>query len=155
MSEFYDITTTIKAHLERNTQVNTVTEGDIFQVDLAKQTIFPLSHIITNNVTFSDQFITFNISVLCMDVVDVSKVDLREEEEPFYGVDNRHDIYNTQLFVANDLISHLKRGNLLREGYELSGTPTAEPFEDRFENLLVGWNVSLSINVPNNFSICQ
>jgi hypothetical protein len=42
MSSFYDITTKIREHLIANKQVNTVTEGDIFDVDLNKQTIFPL-----------------------------------------------------------------------------------------------------------------
>ena len=65
-----------------------------------------------NNVTFNDIGITYNMSILFMDVADVSKDDPREEAEIFYGVDNRHDILNTQLLVANDLVSHLKRGDL-------------------------------------------
>lgn len=152
---FYDITTKIKEHLTAHSQVNTVTEGDIFEVDLAKQTIFPLSHIMINNVTFNDIGVTYNMSILFMDVADVSKGDLRDEAEPFYGIDNRQDILNTQLLVANDLVSHLKRGDLMQDKYQLNGTPSAEPFEDRFENLLVGWNLTLSIDIPNTITICQ
>ena len=80
---FYDITTKIKEHLNAHSQVSTVTEGDIFEVDLAKQTIFPLSHIMINNVTFNDIGVTYNMSILFMDVADVSKGDLRDEAEPF------------------------------------------------------------------------
>lgn len=152
---FYDITTKIREHLIANKQVNTVTEGDIFEVDLNKQTIFPLSHIITNNVTFNENNISYSMSILFMDVVDVSKADPRDEDEIFYGVDNKHDILNTQLLVANDLVTHLKRADLYRDNYQINGTPTCEPFEDRFENLLVGWNMSLTIDVPNDFTICQ
>ena len=152
---FYDITTKIREHLIANKQVNTVTEGDIFEVDLNKQTIFPLSHIIVNNATFNENNISYSLSILFMDVVDVSKADPRDEDEIFYGVDNKHDILNTQLLVANDLVTHLKRADLYRDKYQINGTPTCEPFEDRFENLLVGWNMSLTIDVPNDFTICQ
>ena len=154
MSSFYDITTKIREHLIANSQVNTVTEGDIFDVDLNKQTIFPLSHIMINNVTFNDIGITYSMSILFMDVADVSKDDPRDETEIFYGVDNRHDILNTQLLVANDLVSHLKRGDLMQDKYQLNGTPSCEPFEDRFENLLVGWNLTLSIDIANTITTC-
>jgi len=151
---FYDITTKIREHLIANKQVNTVTEGDIFDVDLNKQTIFPLSHIMINNVTFNDVGITYSMSILFMDVADVSKDNPRDEDNIFYGVDNRHDILNTQLLVANDLVSSLKRANLMKDKYQLNGTPSCEPFEDRFENLLVGWNLTLSIDIPNTITTC-
>ena len=48
---FYQITETIKSNLLSDVNVNTVTTGDISDVDLQKQTIFPLCHIIINNVT--------------------------------------------------------------------------------------------------------
>ena len=151
---FYDITTKIREHLIANKQVNTVTEGDIFDVDLNKQTIFPLSHIMINNVTFNDVGITYSMSILFMDVAVVSKDNPRDEDNIFYGVDNRHDILNTQLLVANDLVSSLKRANLMKDKYQLNGTPSCEPFEDRFENLLVGWNLTLSIDIPNTITTC-
>ena len=45
---FYILTQAIKDALLQDPNVNTVTEGDLFDVDLAKQTIFPLSHLIVN-----------------------------------------------------------------------------------------------------------
>ena len=47
---FYQATETIKSQLLADINVNSVTTGDIADVDLQKQTIFPLSHIIVNNV---------------------------------------------------------------------------------------------------------
>ena len=78
---FYQITETIKSNLLSDVNVNTVTTGDISDVDLQKQTIFPLCHIIINNVTQEDGVLRFNTSVLAMDIVDFSKeitVDLFE-----------------------------------------------------------------------------
>ena len=64
MTGFYDITTKIKETLESEPFVNTVTYGNIDDVDLNKQNIFPLSHIVVNNTNIDDKVINFSISVL-------------------------------------------------------------------------------------------
>ena len=70
---YYLVTTTIKDNLLNDENVNTVTTGDITKIDLAKQTIFPLSHIIVNNVSQEEQVLRFNVSVICMDIVNQIK----------------------------------------------------------------------------------
>ena len=70
MTSFYDILDTLKTYLQGNTNVNSVTFGDIFEVDLNKQTIFPLSHIVVNGCTFQDHVVQFNLQVICMDIVN-------------------------------------------------------------------------------------
>ncbi len=62
---YYALLNIIKAELEATNLVNTVTEGDIFQVDLSKQTIFPLSHIMINNATFENNVIRYNARSGC------------------------------------------------------------------------------------------
>jgi hypothetical protein len=73
IQSFYDLTTKVRDILQSDINVNTVTFGDITEVDLNKQTIFPLSHIMINNVTDNGQTLSYNISVMAMDVVDTSK----------------------------------------------------------------------------------
>ena len=68
MTGYYNILTTIKEQLEQDVFVNTVTEGDIFEIDLSKQTIFPLSHVMVNNVTRESSVLRFNVTVMCMDI---------------------------------------------------------------------------------------
>jgi len=46
MKGFYQVTETIKNQLLSDVNVNTVTTGDITKIDLSKQTIFPLSHLV-------------------------------------------------------------------------------------------------------------
>ena len=46
---FYQLTETIKNELLSNIDVNTVTTGNLSNVNLQKQNIFPLSHIIIKN----------------------------------------------------------------------------------------------------------
>lgn len=150
MRQFYNITKTIKDTLEAHSQVNVVTTGDIFDVDLNKQTIFPLAHIMVNQASFEGQIVRLNISVLCMDVVDETKEDPRSQVEPFYGVNNEQDILNTQLAVINDVVTKLRKGTLYTDLYQLDGNPTCIPFSERFENLLSGWTATFDVLLPND-----
>ena len=149
MRQFYNITKTIKDTLEAHSQVNVVTFGDIFDIDLNKQTIFPLSHITINQATFEGQTVRMNITVIAMDVVDETKEDPRDQNEPFYGTNNEQDILNTQLAVINDVVAKLRKGTLYTDLYQLDGNPTCVPFSERFENLLAGWTATFDVLLPN------
>ena len=148
---FYLLTETIKTNLLADENVNTVTTGDITKIDLSKQTIYPLSHIIINNVSQEDQVLRFNISVFCMDIVDIRK---EETTGIFRGNDNKHDVLNTQLAVANKLIETLRSGDLYTTKYQLDGAVSCEPFYDRFENEVAGWVATMDILIPNDINIC-
>jgi len=152
MKGFYQITTAIKEQLQKDIFVNTVSSGDIFEIDLNKQTIFPLSHIIVNNAQYNNNVWIFNMSVLCMDVVDFSKT---EQTDQFLTNDNEQDVLHTQLMVINRLLEVLRRGSLMDAGYELSGTPNCEPFTDRFENKIAGWTVTFDVMVANEMTSCE
>ena len=149
---FYQITDTIKDQLLSDPNCKTVTFGNISDIDLSKQTIFPLSHIMINNVTFSQNTASFNVSVLSMDVVDQSK---DEVVDIFNGNNNLQDVLNTQLTVQNRLVLEMKRGDLYSGNYQIEGDPSCEPFVDRFENLVGGWTCTFDVLTNNDISTCD
>jgi len=151
MQGFYNITTKIKETLALDDFVNTVTYGDIFEIDLNKQDIFPLSHFIVNSATLNGSVWQFNMSLLCMDIVDESKEDVTDK---FLGNDNEQDVLNTQMAVINRLLELLRRGDLYSDLYQLEGSPTIEPFVDRFDNKLAGWTLTFDVLIPNGMTIC-
>lgn len=151
MQGFYNITTKIKETLALDDFVNTVTYGDIFEIDLNKQDIFPLSHFIVNSATLNGSVWQFSMSLLCMDIVDESKADVTDK---FLGNDNEQDVLNTQMAVINRLLELLRRGDLYSDLYQLEGTPTIEPFVDRFDNKLAGWTLTFDVLIPNGMTIC-
>ena len=151
MKGFYQVTQAIKDQLLADENVNTVTTGDITKIDLGKQSIFPLSHIIVNNVGNEDNILRFSLSVLSMDIVDVSK---EETVDVFVGNNNEQDILNTQLAVLNKLVQVLRGGTIYQNQYQLDGNPNFEPFYDRFENEMAGWALTFDVLVPNDIEIC-
>ncbi len=148
---FYLLTEAIKNQLLNDVNVNTVTTGDIYDIDLSKQSIFPLSHIIINNVSTQEQTLTFNISVLAMDIVDESK---EATTDIFRGNNNEQDILNTQLAVLNKIVMILRKGVLYSDQYQLDGDANLEPFYERFENRLAGWAATFDVFVRNDIDIC-
>ena len=151
MKGFYQVTQVIKDQLLSDVNVNTVTTGDITRIDTSKQTMFPLSHMIVNNVGNEDNILRFSLSVLAMDVVNISK---EEVVDIFIGNNNEQDILNTQLAVLNKLVQVLRGGTLHTDLYQLDGTPNFEPFYDRFEAEVAGWALTFDVIIPNEISIC-
>jgi hypothetical protein len=155
MRQYYIGTDIIRDALIAQPNLNVVTLGDLYSIDLNKQTIFPLGHIQVNQATYEGQVIRMNISVFVMDRVDVSKTDPRDEQDIMYGNDNTHVILNEQLATLNKMFARLERGDLYRDLYQLDGVPVCLPFFERFENLLVGWNGTFDLLLPNtDVTIC-
>ena len=152
MKGFYNVTEQLKTALAAEPFVNTVTFGSLDDVDLNKQTIFPLSHIIVNNTTVGTKTLTFNISILAMDIVDISKA---ATTDIFVGNDNEQDVLNTQLGLLTRIINILQRGDLYTNLYQIEGDVNCEPFVDRFENKLAGWTATFDVVVQNDMTICS
>lgn len=148
---YYQLTSTIEEQLLSDVNNNTVSIGDISDVNLNKQDIFPLAHMIVNSVSVEEQVLRFSLTILACDVVDQSK---DRTTDRFTGNDNEQDILNTQLAVLNRLIQRLRMGSLHTDMYQLDGNPSLEPFMDRFENQLAGWSATMDILIYNDIYIC-
>ena len=151
MIGFYTAIDKLKSHFDGDALVNSVSEGDIFQVDLAKQTIFPLVHIMVNSCSFETNVLRFNISLIAMDLVDISK---NESTNVFLGNDNTQDALNSTLAILNRAYDKMLHGSLAYDLFQIDGTANCEPFTERFENLLSGWTMTFDVLVPNDMTIC-
>jgi hypothetical protein len=147
---YYILLETLKNSLLQNSNVKTVTTGDISQIDLSKQTIYPLSHIIVNSATNSGQVMSFNVTVLCMDKVNQLKT---AQVDPFNN-EAENTVTNTQLAVSNKLYKDLYSGQLRLDGYQVDEDASIEFFFDRFENILAGVAMTLTIQLNNDLNVC-
>jgi hypothetical protein len=130
-------------NLSNNPLVNLVTEGLTDEIDLGKQTIFPLAHVVINSATFQNNAVSFQVDIYCMDIVDISDD----------GIDNKKDVMNTQYNILLRLYEDLRRGTLWNDDIEIESM-SVTAFEQAYENYLAGWSASLSILVPNHMTIC-
>tara|TARA_Y100001972_G_scaffold90508_1_gene110809 strand:+ start:1040 stop:3016 length:1977 start_codon:yes stop_codon:yes gene_type:complete len=153
MITYYNLLDTIKTQLLEDPQCNSVTEGSIYEIDLAKQTIMPYAHIQVNSASITERTNIFNVTVFCMDIVDKSK---EETTDKFKKNDNTQDVLNTQFAVATRLLELMRRGDLRNDNFALAdgSSPSLESFTERFENFYAGWAATFDVEVPNEMTIC-
>lgn len=149
--DYFDLIDKLKTHFDNDVLVNTVTQGNLFDVDLNKQDIFPMVHLIVNTASLESNVVRYNISILAMDIVDITK---DETINKFDGNDNELYVLNTQLQVLTRCYELLLRGDLWSDKFQIDGNPTCEPFVDRFSSKIAGWTMTCDILIPNGMTIC-
>lgn len=152
-NNFYNIIDKLEEFLSEGPFTNTVTFGDVSDVDLSKTTIFPLAHINVDNVSITGPTVVFTVKLLVMDVVDFNSNE-GDADDILFGNDNTQDILNTQLSVLQRLAVELMRGTLKDARLNLiDSSINAQPFKDRFKNVLAGYASTIQLEVPNTSSL--
>jgi hypothetical protein len=141
----------MKVELESNPFCNKVTLGELTELDLAKMTMFPLANITMDNVTHSENSLTFQLTIVNVDIVDISKDEIQDN---IYGNDNLIYIWTNQLYVINRLVARLRQSTLAIDTMELEGDPQSEFINKEFENMLAGFTTTINLTVPNDINKC-
>ena len=151
MNSFYRVIDSIKDAVSAEPFNHQVTFGDIADIDLQKQSLFTLCHIMINSATIKDNIVQQSMTIFLMDLVDASN---SEDVSLFLGNDNRQDILNTQLALGTRIMRVLQKADLYRQEFEIEGDANCEPFTERFENMLAGWAITFTINTNTDMTYC-
>ena len=145
MNGYFFLIETLKSKIASEIPIiNTTTMGLVDSLDLSKQTLFPLMHIVLIDATPKTNIVTFNLVIYTLDIVDKGDVN---------GLDNLNFVYNSMYNASLRLNESLLRGELWDAGLEVvSFKMTA--VEQAYENYLAGWKIDLQIMIPNHNSIC-
>tara|TARA_R110002020_G_scaffold99072_4_gene235363 strand:- start:283 stop:735 length:453 start_codon:yes stop_codon:yes gene_type:complete len=147
----YKLLDNVKEILIEDKLCNSVTSGDLSEAMLNKKILYPYSHVSLGTSSFPANTIQYNLFVLCMDIVDVSKDSITDQ---YKGNDNEHDAFNTTVTILARLVEKFRSGDVKLDGYHLVGTPTAEPYYDQFTDKVAGWMLSLSVETINEVGSC-
>lgn len=153
---------------EYHEQIETVSVGDIFEIDMSKDTLFPLMHINPVNVTTGESELIYNFQIFLADLVsEKDNWQVYQAEQLTKLIDfknNEQEVYNQQLAIAVDIISMLRHStqqslagvnDINQAIYYTQDQFTIEPFSERFDNLLCGYVFNIGVKVMNDFSSCQ
>ena len=116
---------------------NTVTFGNINDVDLDKQSLYPLAHITLGEINIRGAAAIAQYNIAVMDVVDDSRVDNDT------GFDNTLDIANDLSEKMNQVWQRYQRNNSLFRVNEES--LRLEFFFVRYENKLAGYEGTFNV----------
>lgn len=133
MNGYYLLLDYIKGLLLDDPDCNTATDGvGLSDADLERQEIYPLAHIVSDTGSFVNGIIQFNLEIFALDQFDQQ-------------LQNDVDIYNTQIYVLKRVFNKLSTS----EGITILGDASFNKVE-RVENNLIGWSVSLVVEVADD-----
>lgn len=154
---FYQLTQFLNTLANDHPNISTFTIGDIEEVDIAKQTIYPLLHMVPTNTVIASGMFTYNFDLVMMDrvtdITNLSSGSFNTLIKDYKGVTNVQDVWDSTLLTLNDIISYITRKPLAQNFVILDNT-ICTPFQDNFNNLLAGWTASMSIQTPNDANMC-
>ena len=152
MNQYTELLTYLKQLFESDPLVNTVTKGNIDELDLNKMDISPLVHILVTNPNFNNaQAITFDVEVTVVDVVDVNK---EVNTDKFWENDNEVDVLNETLAIINRAYSILLR-DFQDKNITAIQNAVAQEVSANKDNM-IGWTLPFQVIMPNDkISLCQ
>lgn len=125
------------------------------EIDLKRQTIYPLAFIVPTTGTWpNSQVDVFSFLLTVVDITDLPKGNPRDENLMFYGIDNRQDILHALHIKLRNVVEDFVRGDSFNDGMQISLPVNPEPIIDDLENVLTGWGVLVNITVPSTETIC-
>ena len=153
---------TLKELGAQHEQIATTTTGDIWKIDLAKNTLFPLFHINPINVTTGQSSLVYHFQLFVMDLVSEKE---NWTEANFQSADylsNEQEVMSSCLQICTDIIGVMRHSKWQGAGeldindpvYFTQGEYTLDPFQERFDELLTGWVFNIGIVVENDFQAC-
>ena len=148
MNSLFALTDAIKNELDSNVLLNSVSYGDVDEIELLKTNRYPLAHVGISTGTISDATSTIEVSVIFIQQVD----EVKTQEDSFS--DSELYAQNNMLAAATRLVQVLKRGDLYAQGFQLEDDATVDFFGDRFTDKVAGVTVDMSITIKNAASVC-
>ena len=143
-------------------QITTTTTGDIYDIDLSVNTLFPLFHINPVSVATSPSELTYNFQLFVMDAVSQKDNWTEANLQSANNLSNEQEVLSSCLQICVDIIGIMRHSKWQAAGgldiddvvYFTDGEFSLEPFTERFDNLLTGWVFSIGIVVQNDFQTC-
>lgn len=152
MNQYTRLLIYIKQLAEANELINTVTKGNVDKIDLEKANIYPLLHISIDDGSFTNgSTIIFNVALECLQQRDLNKEVVTDK---FWRQDNEVDNHNETLAILNDIWTRLLR-DWESKDITASENPTFTKIEFEKGNILDGWALEFSVELPNTtLSLC-
>ena len=152
MNQYTQVLTYLKTLAEQDNFVNTVTQGDMSDVDINKMNVFNLVHIDILSAGFTNgQTITFDIEIMSGQLRDSNKLD---EGDKFWNQDNEVDNLNETLAVLNRIWFKMLQ-DFTDALIRVDETANLNQVTEWNKNLIDGWLMTFTIEVPNTtISLC-
>lgn len=131
-------------------QIKSFGYGDITQitndVETKVEPLYTRMYVVPGDVTLNQNRLDYNFSIIIMDRINDD-------------YSNQRDVMNDTLEICKDLFTILYQSYTSQWGgfsidYEPLWGPNVTPFLERFETILGGWTMNLTIEQPFDYNRC-
>jgi len=152
MNAYSQLLIYLKGLAEADEFINTVTNSDGDDIDLFKGNIYPLCNIFIEGASFgTGQMITFDVQIACVSGRDINKEIISDK---FWKQDNEVDNLNEMLASLNKMYVKMLK-DFEDTNIRLEPSATLDPLKEWNKNLLDGWLMTFTIEMPNTtLNIC-
>lgn len=123
---------------------NTITFGDPNQVNLDKQNIFPLAHLVLVSSARTQNTQAVSYEVVVLDSVDSNDLDPRQSKNNFRLTTNFEDVWSD----LDNRLGEMQQKFVRRQDLVTLDDFTASAVRYKAQNILTGWELSLTITIP-------
>ena len=146
---YYKATQLIRTIARETTLITTVSHGSLNDIDVKRQTLFPLLHVVPVNFSNIGATVTYSFTLYFCDLIDFNKKDQYKQKEPWWNTDNSIDVLHQMSMAAQMFIDKINRGDSYNLDFRIEETNTGTFFTNRVENLLTGVQLEFSVTMPN------
>ena len=106
-----------------------------------KSTVYPLMFVIPQTAQTDTRTMDYTFNILVMDIINDD-------------YSNEIDVWSDTLQSARDIAAHFKYSSEYREDYNIEPNFSFQPFSERFDDYVSGWNLTLTIVTEDPLDDC-
>jgi hypothetical protein len=152
---YYNVLNYFKTIMSNHPTVQVASYGSLEEMDMNQFPAYPIANIDILDTNFGENTTNFTIQLTVADKVknknNESSGSTNAQTISYYKTDDTVDIHTNTLSVINDLTSFTQRGV---QGFEINEDIVCEPFKDRFDNGLAGWQSTFTLTTHNDKNRC-
>lgn len=152
---YYNVLYYFETIMNNHPAIQSVTQGDIFEIDDKEFPAYPLGNILITNASFEGSQTVYTIQLTVADKIKQKNNEsvgvYNKQTIPYYGTDDTVDIHANTLAVINDLLSYTEYAV---SNFDVDGVINCEAFKDRFDNGLGGWVATFDLITHNDRPRC-
>jgi len=152
---YYNVVNYFKTIMSNHPSIEVVSLGDLWDFGEREFPQYPIANIQILDVDFGTSVTNFKVQLMIADKVknknNESSPTNNTQTIPFYGVNDKVDIFANTLAILNDLTSYTQRGV---QNFEINEDIICTPFADRLDNGVAGWTAEFTLTTHNDKNRC-
>lgn len=154
-SAYYNLLNFFKTIMNNHPSIQTVTQGDIFEIDDREFPAYPLGNVLVTAANIEGSTTSYTVQLTIADKIKLKNNEsegvYNKQTIPYFGTDDTVDIHANTFGIINDITAYLAKGVA---NFEIDGNVTCDPFKDKFDNGLAGWVATFDLVTHNDRNRC-